>query len=100
MHAPPCTLSACVHNLELMGVEMPDRSGHPGSIDRCVGARIRARRQSMGLTPESFAAGLGCEPDLILRYENGDARAGAAALLMLTRLCRVGVGYFLADLTD
>jgi transcriptional regulator with XRE-family HTH domain len=65
-----------------------------------VGARIRAQRDLMKLTPAAFAARLGCAPDLILRYESGDARAGAAVLMTLAQLCQVRVGYFLAGLDD
>jgi hypothetical protein len=49
----------------------------------------------MGLSPESFAARLGCEPGLILCDESGHARVGALALWDPTRLCQVRVGYFL-----
>jgi transcriptional regulator with XRE-family HTH domain len=87
-----------MYNLQAGSVVMPQRPGSPGAIDQCVGARIRACRETMGLTPEAFAERLGCEPDLILRYEDGQARVGAMALMMLTRVCGVEVSYFLSDL--
>lgn len=77
---------------------MPDRPKQPGIIDRGVGERIRVRRLAMGMTPAAFARGLGCEPDLILRYESGTTRVGALALMKLTQFCQVDVGYFLAAL--
>ena len=73
--------------------------GGPGIIDQSVGARIRARRRAMDMSVEALARMLGCTPELMLRYESGEARVGAVALLKLTRICGVEVGYFLADLS-
>jgi transcriptional regulator with XRE-family HTH domain len=75
-------------------------AGSSGPVDRRVGARIRARRELLGLTPETLGERLGCAPSLILDYEAGLVRAGPATLLELTRALKVEIGYFLSGLAD
>jgi transcriptional regulator with XRE-family HTH domain len=79
---------------------MPDRAKPGRFIDRSVGARVRIRRELIGLTPEAFAARLGCDADLILRYESGHTRVGALVLMRLTQVCRSPISYFLAEIGD
>jgi transcriptional regulator with XRE-family HTH domain len=79
---------------------MAELPGSPGPVDRRVGARIRARRERIGLSAETLAARLGCPAALVLDYEAGRTRAGATTLMMLTRALGVDVGYFLAGLVD
>jgi transcriptional regulator with XRE-family HTH domain len=77
---------------------MLDRLARPGFIDRHVGARIKAQREALGMTPAEFGARLGCDAGMVLDYESGRLRAGAMTLLTLTQVCGVGVGYFLSGL--
>ena len=79
---------------------MAELPGSPGPVDLRVGARIRARRERVGLSVETLAGRLGCPPALLLDYETGRTRAGATTLMLLTRVLGVDVGYFLAGLMD
>jgi transcriptional regulator with XRE-family HTH domain len=79
---------------------MAELPGSPGPVDWRVGARIRARRERVGLSVETLAARLGCPASLVLDYEAGRTRAGATTLMMLTCALGVDVGYFLAGLVD
>ncbi len=76
---------------------MLERAG-TGPIDRLVGARIRAARDALGLTPAGLAARLGCHPGQVVDYESGRRRAGAATLLRLSEVCGLGLGFFYAEL--
>lgn len=79
---------------------MAEIPGVPGPIDRRVGARLRARRETLRLSVDSLAGSLGCSVSVILDYESGRARIGAATLILLTRILGVDVGYFLGGLMD
>ncbi|HTI67269.1 MAG TPA: helix-turn-helix transcriptional regulator [Caulobacteraceae bacterium] len=71
-----------------------------GPVDRRIGARIRSRRELLGLSQGALAAKLGCQPALIEAFEAGQARAGATTLMLLTQILKVDVGYLFAGLVD
>ncbi len=79
---------------------MPDVAATLGLIDRRIGARIRVRRERLGLSVPGLAARLGRPPSLIEDYEAGRARAGASVLLALTQVLQVEIGYFLRGLAQ
>ncbi len=79
---------------------MPDADTTPGIIDRRIGACIRCRREMLGLSVYGLAARLGRPAHLIEDYEAGRVRVGAAALLALTQVLQVEIGYFLRSLAQ
>jgi transcriptional regulator with XRE-family HTH domain len=52
----------------------------PDAIDRHVGARIRLRRNMIGMSQEKLAEGLGITFQQVQKYEKGTNRVGASRL--------------------
>lgn len=67
-------------------------------IEQQIGARIRARRNELGLIQEQLATALGISYQQIQKYENGSNRITVDRLLLLARRLEVPVGYFFATL--
>jgi transcriptional regulator with XRE-family HTH domain len=79
---------------------MAEVTGSARSVDCRIGARLRLRRERVGLSVEAVAAELGCGPEFILDLESGRARAGATTLMLLTQILDVDLGYLLGGLVD
>lgn len=63
-------------------------------IDEHVGARIRARRASMGLTQEQLAARMGISYQQVQKYETGTNRISAGRLFQIARHLDADIGHF------
>jgi transcriptional regulator with XRE-family HTH domain len=67
----------------------------PDPVDRYVGARIRERRQALGLTQAQLAATLGLSEQQLRRFERGSSRVSPRQLLALSLSLKIGPGYLL-----
>lgn len=72
----------------------------PGPVDWRIGARLRQRRELLGLSLDVLARHLGCPEGRIQDYEAGRVRIGAATLMLLTQMLGVDIGYFLRGLAE
>ena len=69
-------------------------------IDVHVGARLRQKRQLMGLSQERLGQQVGLTFQQIQKYERGTNRISASRLWQLAKLMGVPVGYFYDDFAD
>lgn len=61
------------------------------SIDRAIGARLRARRVALGLSQDQLAQALGVSYQQVQKYENGSNRIAAARLVVLAERLKTTV---------
>jgi transcriptional regulator with XRE-family HTH domain len=71
--------------------------GGPHPIDVRVGARIRERRNSLGITQEQLAATVGVTFQQVQKYERAANRVGASRLYRLSRELDVTVEFLCGD---
>ncbi len=69
-------------------------------VDRYVGARIRERRITLGLTQQEMAKLIGVTYQQAHKYEHGINRVSAGRLYDIARALSVSVGYFFEQLED
>ena len=67
-------------------------------VDRHVGARIRARRITLGLTQQQLAELIGVTYQQAHKYEKGMNRVAAGRLYKIAQALGVEVGYFFEGL--
>jgi transcriptional regulator with XRE-family HTH domain len=67
-------------------------------IDRLVGARVRLRRQALGMSQTELAQAIGLTFQQIQKYEQGKNRIGAGRLAKIAEVLRVPVAHFFEDL--
>lgn len=60
-----------------------------------VGARLRAVRESRGLTPDAVAKAAEIAPNMVWRYENGHALPTLPTLLRLNRVLQASFDFLL-----
>ncbi|WP_158745747.1 helix-turn-helix domain-containing protein [Acidisphaera sp. L21] len=79
-----------------MGPNTPDSDGDiPGrSVDRHVGARLRARRLANGLAVKTIAQTLGVTEERVSQWEDGFYRVPAHHLLAVSHLLSCPLGVF------
>lgn len=65
-----------------------------GEVDAQVGARVRYRRQTMGISQERLADGLGVSFQQVQKYERGANRISASRLQAIGQILDVPVSYF------
>lgn len=70
----------------------------PDAIDRHVGARIRLRRNMLGVSQEKLAEGLGLTFQQVQKYEKGTNRISASKLWLIARFLQVDLSYFFEGL--
>lgn len=70
----------------------------PHEIDRHVGARLRARREQLGISQGKLGRALGVTFSQLQKYEKGSNRIGAGVLYVLARELGVEPGWFYAGL--
>ncbi|MCR6630634.1 MAG: helix-turn-helix domain-containing protein [Magnetospirillum sp.] len=78
--------------------ETDDGLGRANAVDAHVGARIRLRRNGLGLSQERLADALGLTFQQVQKYEKGVNRVGASRLFDLARVLNVPIGYFFENL--
>jgi transcriptional regulator with XRE-family HTH domain len=72
----------------------PRRGRSTAAIDDRIGARIRERRISLGLTQQQLADLIGVTYQQAHKYERGINRVSAGRLFEIARVLTVPVGYF------
>src|SRR3954453_3266765 len=83
-------------------LQSPRRPGRPKTetpnpIDVRVGARLRLRRNMLGLSPEKLGEMIGLTFQQGQKYERGASRIGASRLHELSRVLDVPVTFFFDD---
>lgn len=73
---------------------------NPDPIDVHVGARLRYRRMSVGMSQEALGERLGVTFQQIQKYEKGLNRIGAGRLYQIARVLGVSIGFFFEDLAE
>jgi transcriptional regulator with XRE-family HTH domain len=71
-----------------------------GGIDTHVGARIRERREQIGLSQEQLADLIGVSTPTVARYENGSMRVGVARLVAVSRVLNTTITYFFESMPE
>ncbi|MGB9154704.1 MAG: helix-turn-helix transcriptional regulator [Alphaproteobacteria bacterium] len=74
------------------------RSKNPDPIDIHVGARLRMRRNLVGLSQEQLGKSLGLTFQQIQKYERGINRMGSSRLFQVAKTLSVPIAYFFEDL--
>lgn len=74
------------------------RADNPDPIDVHVGARLRLRRNILGLSQGQLGEATGLTFQQIQKYERGANRMGASRLFQIARLLGVQVSYFFEQL--
>ena len=73
-------------------------SRSPNPIDIHVGARVRLRRNLLGLTLQTLAKAVGVTYQQLQKYERGVNRVGASRLFTLGRALEVPVAFFFDEI--
>jgi transcriptional regulator with XRE-family HTH domain len=76
---------------------MPKARKHV-EVDATIGARLRERRRTLGLSQTTLAAQLGVTFQMIQRYEYGRCRISASTLFDLSVILGVPVSYFFEEI--
>ncbi len=71
----------------------------PNPIDIHVGARVRFRRNLLGISLQTLAGAIGITYQQNQRYEWGTTRISASRLFNLSRALDVPISYFFEDLS-
>ncbi len=79
-------------------IKKQNSSRGPNPIDIHVGARVRLRRNLLGLTLETLAKAVGVTYQQLQKYERGVNRVGASRLFTLGQALEVPVAFFFEDL--
>lgn len=69
----------------------------PDPVDVSVGARLRQRRNLLGMSQEKLGRAVALTFQQIQKYERGANRIGASRLLQLSRVLGVPIAYFFED---
>jgi transcriptional regulator with XRE-family HTH domain len=72
----------------------PKRRGSTTAVDDHVGARMRERRITLGVTLQQLAEFVGVTYQQAHKYERGINRVSAGRLFEIARVLSVPVGYF------
>ncbi len=78
--------------------KQPSRRG-PNPIDIHVGARVRLRRNLLGLTLQTLAKAVGVTYQQLQKYEWGVNRISASRLFNLSHVLDVPISFFFEDLS-
>jgi transcriptional regulator with XRE-family HTH domain len=78
----------------------PLRSEYPDPIDIHVGARLRMRRNLVGLSQEQLGKSLGLTFQQIQKYERGVNRMGSSRLFQVAKTLSVPVAYFFEEISS
>lgn len=70
----------------------------PHPVDVHVGARIRHRRMSIGISQEALAERLGLTFQQVQKYERGANRVSASRLWQIAHILSVPVGWFFQEM--
>jgi len=70
------------------------------TIDRRIGAQLRALRLEKGIDKATLAQTIGQTESQLVAYEAGDVRIDAKSMLALCRTLQVNVAYFFRPWTN
>lgn len=70
---------------------------HPDPVDVHVGARLRLRRNLLGMSQEQLGKACGLTFQQIQKYERGTNRMGSSRLFQFAKLLDVSISYFFDD---
>ncbi len=73
---------------------MVDENTGPHNVDLHVGARVRLRRKSLGISQEGLGAKIGLTFQQVQKYERGANRISASKLYDIAGALKVSVAYF------
>lgn len=76
----------------------PLRSEQPDPVDIHVGARMRVRRNLIGLSQEQLGKALGLTFQQIQKYERGTNRMGSSRLFQVAQILSVPISYFFEEM--
>ncbi len=76
------------------------RTSSPDPVDIHVGARLRLRRNLLGMSQEQVGRACGLTFQQIQKYEHGTNRIGASRLFHFGKLLDVPVSYFFDAIPD
>lgn len=79
---------------------MADVKKIPNPVDVHVGARLRLRRTSVGMSQEKLGEHLGITFQQIQKYEKGTNRIGASRLQNISEVLTVPVAFFFEGLDN
>ena len=83
----------------LFVIKKPNRRTHgPDPVDVHVGARLRLRRNLIGMSQEQLGKASGLTFQQIQKYERGANRMGASRLYQIAQILNVPVGWFFEDM--
>jgi transcriptional regulator with XRE-family HTH domain len=91
-------MTAVLSTLPLPAKKPNRRADGPDPIDIHVGARLRLRRNLIGMSQEQLGRASSLTFQQIQKYERGANRMGASRLFQLARLLNVPVSYFFDEL--
>lgn len=72
----------------------------PNPIDAHVGARLRLRRLTLGLSQEKLGRQLGLTFQQVQKYERGANRIGASRLYAIAQILEAPIAYFFEGLDE
>lgn len=78
-------------------IKKEKRKSHPDPVDVHVGARLRLRRNLLGMSQEQLAKACGLTFQQIQKYERGTNRMGSSRLFQFAKLLDVSISYFFDD---
>ncbi len=81
------------------GVKTRPSRGGPTPIDIHVGARVRLRRNLLGMSQTDLGKAVGVTFQQVQKYEKGTNRIGASRLFNLSRVLDVPISFFFDDLS-
>lgn len=76
------------------------RSSNPDPVDIHVGARLRLRRNLLGMSQEQIGTACGLTFQQIQKYEHGTNRIGASRLFHFAQILDVSVSYFFESMSE
>lgn len=75
-------------------------TNHANKVDKHVGNRVKARRQTLGISQEKLGGALGVTFQQVQKYEKGTNRISASRLQQIGAVLGVPVGYFFEGLQE
>jgi transcriptional regulator with XRE-family HTH domain len=85
---------------DLVTGDRPEKESRQSPIDAHVGARMRLRRNLLGMSQERLGEALGLTFQQVQKYERGVNRVSASRLFDLSRVLDVPISFFYDDMSD
>lgn len=77
---------------------MINSTRHPNPVDVHVGARVKLRRMTLGMSQERLGMSLGLTFQQVQKYEKGANRIGASRLYAIASILQAPVQYFFDEM--